>query len=211
MSRSMSWSARWPSAAFARAPSRSAVSAACGGEPRRMRCRAGSSRRSGDRHLQQASARARPCAGARLAAHAGLCLSPRRRAVRRRQRRCRAQGGARRSGGADGQPQCRLRHARAGRRAACAARGRRATPISRARITRSPRRSRKTAPIGASRSSRWRGCTGLSFLPIAPEHYDFLLVEARRDRPAVQAFLAALRDETTRARIRALGMEPAGE
>ena len=50
---------------------------------------------------------------------------------------------------------------------------------------------------------------GLAFLPIAPEHYDFLLVEARRERPAVQAFLAALRDETTRARIRALGMEPA--
>ncbi len=50
---------------------------------------------------------------------------------------------------------------------------------------------------------------GLDFLPIAPEHYDFLLVEARRERPAVQAFLAALRDEATRARIRALGMEPA--
>ncbi len=50
---------------------------------------------------------------------------------------------------------------------------------------------------------------GLGFLPIAPEHYDFLLVEARRDRPAVQAFLQALRDEATRARIRALGMEPA--
>jgi putative molybdopterin biosynthesis protein len=50
---------------------------------------------------------------------------------------------------------------------------------------------------------------GLSFLPIAPEHYDFLLVEARRDRAPVQAFLAALRDESVRARIRALGMEPA--
>jgi molybdopterin molybdotransferase/putative molybdopterin biosynthesis protein len=50
---------------------------------------------------------------------------------------------------------------------------------------------------------------GLAFLPIAPEHYDFLVVEARRGRPAVQAFLAALRDETTRSRIRALGMEPA--
>jgi putative molybdopterin biosynthesis protein len=49
---------------------------------------------------------------------------------------------------------------------------------------------------------------GLAFLPIAPEHYDFLLVEARRDRPAVQAFLRALGDEQTRARIRALGMEP---
>ncbi len=52
---------------------------------------------------------------------------------------------------------------------------------------------------------------GLSFLPIAPEDYDFLLRDDRRDRPAVQAFLAVLRDEATRDRIRALGMEPAGE
>jgi putative molybdopterin biosynthesis protein len=50
---------------------------------------------------------------------------------------------------------------------------------------------------------------GLSFLPIVPEHYDFLLVEARRERPAVQAFLDVLHDRTTRERIRALGMEPA--
>lgn len=50
---------------------------------------------------------------------------------------------------------------------------------------------------------------GLGFLPIAPEHYDFLLVEARRNRPAVQAFIAALKDETTRERIRAIGMQPA--
>jgi putative molybdopterin biosynthesis protein len=49
---------------------------------------------------------------------------------------------------------------------------------------------------------------GLGFIAVAPEHYDFLLVEKRRERPAVQAFLAALRDETVRARIRALGMQP---
>jgi len=48
----------------------------------------------------------------------------------------------------------------------------------------------------------------LGFLPVSPEHYDFLVVEKRRERPAVQAFLAALRDEKTRDRIRALGMEP---
>jgi putative molybdopterin biosynthesis protein len=50
---------------------------------------------------------------------------------------------------------------------------------------------------------------GLGFLPISPEDYDFLLVEAHRGRPAVQAFLAALRDEATRARLRAIGMKPA--
>jgi putative molybdopterin biosynthesis protein len=50
---------------------------------------------------------------------------------------------------------------------------------------------------------------GLGFLPLAPEHYDFLVVDKRRDRPAVQAFLAALRDEATRGSIAALGMQPA--
>jgi putative molybdopterin biosynthesis protein len=52
---------------------------------------------------------------------------------------------------------------------------------------------------------------GLAFLPVAPEEYDFLLLTARRQRPAVQAFLDVLRDETTRTRIRALGMEPTEE
>jgi len=33
---------------------------------------------------------------------------------------------------------------------------------------------------------------GLSFIPLTEEHYDFALVSARRERPAVQAFLAAL-------------------
>ena len=49
---------------------------------------------------------------------------------------------------------------------------------------------------------------GLGFLPLSPEHYDFLLVESRKDRPAVQAFLTALHDPATRERIRALGMQP---
>jgi putative molybdopterin biosynthesis protein len=49
---------------------------------------------------------------------------------------------------------------------------------------------------------------GLGFLPIAPEHYDFLLADSRRERPAVQAFLAALRDPEVRASIRAVGMRP---
>ena len=48
---------------------------------------------------------------------------------------------------------------------------------------------------------------GLGFLALSPEHYDFLVVESRRERPAVQAFLEALRDEATRERIRALGMK----
>ena len=50
---------------------------------------------------------------------------------------------------------------------------------------------------------------GLGFLPLAPEHYDFILVETRREHEAVKAFLAALRDQDVRARIAALGMKPA--
>ena len=52
---------------------------------------------------------------------------------------------------------------------------------------------------------------GLGFLPVAPEHYDFLLVESRRERPAVRAFLDALHDTGVRARIIELGMQPADE
>jgi molybdopterin molybdotransferase/putative molybdopterin biosynthesis protein len=50
---------------------------------------------------------------------------------------------------------------------------------------------------------------GLGFLPVAPEHYDFLLVDSHKARPAVQAFLEALREPATRERIAALGMCPA--
>ena len=53
------------------------------------------------------------------------------------------------------------------------------------------------------------GLYGLAFLPLTPEDYDFLLVEERAERPAVAAFLAALRDPAVRQRIRALGMRPA--
>ena len=81
-----------------------------------------------------------------------------------------------------------------------------------------PRSHNAVAAAVAQNRADWGVCIepvakmyGLSFLPIAPEEYDFLLREARRDRPAVQAFLAVLRDEPTRARIRALGMEPVGE
>jgi putative molybdopterin biosynthesis protein len=53
---------------------------------------------------------------------------------------------------------------------------------------------------------------GLAFLPVAPEHYDFLVLDRRLTRPAVHAFLAALAEPAVRRRITALGMslpEPA--
>ena len=52
---------------------------------------------------------------------------------------------------------------------------------------------------------------GLGFLPLMPEDYDFLLVEHRAERPAIRAFLAALRDPGVRASITGLGMRPSFE
>ena len=49
---------------------------------------------------------------------------------------------------------------------------------------------------------------GLGFAPLADEHYDFFLPEARAGRPAVAAFLAVLAGEEGRAALRALGFEP---
>jgi putative molybdopterin biosynthesis protein len=52
---------------------------------------------------------------------------------------------------------------------------------------------------------------GLKFLPVAPEEYDFIMVERSRDQPAAKVFRAVLRDDAVRNRIRALGMRPADD
>ena len=155
-----------------------------GGRARRMRSRAGASRRSGDRRLQRASAAARTCAGEGLAAHAGL------RATAPTTRASRAAAPPTRSRPRSPIDDCLMvnRNAGAGTRvlidkllarraaarlqqpAALAQRGRR-------RGGAGPRR------LGRSRSSRWRGSMASAFLPIAPEDYDFLLVESRREPP----------------------------
>ncbi len=49
----------------------------------------------------------------------------------------------------------------------------------------------------------------LGFIPFAEEHYDFALVTARKQRPAVQAFLAALASEETRKALEQAGFRPA--
>jgi putative molybdopterin biosynthesis protein len=51
--------------------------------------------------------------------------------------------------------------------------------------------------------------SGLAFIPIGQEHYDFALVTERRRRPGVAAFLQALAEPEIRADLRALGFEPA--
>jgi molybdate-binding protein len=50
---------------------------------------------------------------------------------------------------------------------------------------------------------------GLGFIPFAEEHYDFALVTARKHRPAVQAFLAALASEQGRSALQQAGFRPA--
>jgi putative molybdopterin biosynthesis protein len=51
--------------------------------------------------------------------------------------------------------------------------------------------------------------SGLGFIPLAEEHYDFAMVKARRDRPAVRAFLVALTSEEARAALTRAGFRPA--
>lgn len=50
---------------------------------------------------------------------------------------------------------------------------------------------------------------GLGFIPYAEEHYDFALVKARKQRPAVQAFLDALASEAGRTALERAGFRPA--
>jgi putative molybdopterin biosynthesis protein len=51
--------------------------------------------------------------------------------------------------------------------------------------------------------------SGLGFIPFAEEHYDFAIVQARRDRPAVRAFFDALRSDEARAALTRAGFRPA--
>ena len=49
----------------------------------------------------------------------------------------------------------------------------------------------------------------LGFIPLAEEHYDFALVTARKQRPAAQAFLAALASDESRTALEHAGFRPA--
>lgn len=50
---------------------------------------------------------------------------------------------------------------------------------------------------------------GLGFIPLAEEHYDFALVSARNERPAVQTFLEALQSPECRDALEKAGFRPA--
>ena len=51
--------------------------------------------------------------------------------------------------------------------------------------------------------------SGLGFIALAEEHYDFAAVTARKQRPAVQAFLRALASDESRAALEAAGFRKA--
>jgi molybdenum cofactor synthesis domain-containing protein len=79
-----------------------------------------------------------------------------------------------------------------------------------------PRSHNAVAAAVAQRRADW-GMTiapvahaaGLGFIPLAEEHYDFALVTARKERPAVQAFLQALTSEESRAALEGAGFRKA--
>jgi putative molybdopterin biosynthesis protein len=49
---------------------------------------------------------------------------------------------------------------------------------------------------------------GLGFIPIQAERYDFIVPQARADRPAVDAFKALLQEADVRSALQRLGMQP---
>ena len=49
---------------------------------------------------------------------------------------------------------------------------------------------------------------GLGFLPVQDEQYDFIVPQARANRPGVAAFMALLQEPATREALARLGMTP---
>src|ERR1700720_864337 len=78
-----------------------------------------------------------------------------------------------------------------------------------------PRSHNAVAAAVAQRRADWgmtiapvAHATGLGFIALAEEHYDFALVTARKERPAVQGFLQALASEQGRAALAQAGFSP---
>ena len=118
-------------------------------------------------------------------------------------------GRARRRAMPDGQPQCRRRHPRADRQAA-----RRQAPariFEPAALAQRRRRRGGAGPRRLGRLDLVGGGTLRARVPFRSRRRNTISwwSRAAASRPAVQAFLAALRDESVRARIQALGMRPA--
>jgi putative molybdopterin biosynthesis protein len=50
---------------------------------------------------------------------------------------------------------------------------------------------------------------GLAFMPLTEEHFDFIIPKARRERPAVVAFLEACESDDVQSAISSMGFTPA--
>lgn len=79
-----------------------------------------------------------------------------------------------------------------------------------------PRSHNAVAAAVAQRRADWgmtiapvAHASSLGFIPLSEEHYDFALVSARKQRPAVQAFLDALASDESRAALARAGFRPA--
>ena len=112
----------------------------------------------------------------------------------------------------DGQPQCRRRHPHPDRPLLAGARppGYANQPNSHNAVAAAVAQGRADWGIAIEPVAK---LYGLGFLPVAPEHYDFLLVESRARRPARAGLpRRALLRRCRRARTpsRALGMQPVG-
>ncbi|KQZ93831.1 molybdopterin biosynthesis protein MoeA [Mesorhizobium sp. Root157] len=68
--------------------------------------------------------------------------------------------------------------------------------------------AQKRADWGVTISTVARA-SGLGFISLTEEHYDFALISRRKSRPAVQAFLEALRSPASRAELEKAGFRPA--
>ena len=175
---------------------------------RRMRPRADPPDGPGDRHLQRAYANDGLALVRGWQRMQGIVFRQGDPRFAGRTRAGGAGGRARRSGLRHGQPQCRRRHAHPDRSAARCARP--------AGYGNQPRSHNAVAAAVAQGRADWgvaiqpvAAMYGLGFLQLSPENYDFLLVEARRARPAVAAFLSGAGGPAVRAQIAALGMMPA--
>jgi molybdopterin molybdotransferase/putative molybdopterin biosynthesis protein len=77
-----------------------------------------------------------------------------------------------------------------------------------------PRNHNAVAAAVAQRRADWGVCiesvarqAELGFLPLALEHYDFVVPKSRLNRPAVRAFVELLRDDAIRQQLAALGLQ----
>jgi putative molybdopterin biosynthesis protein len=83
---------------------------------------------------------------------------------------------------------------------------------------RHPRSHNSVAATIADRQADWGPAVapvaeayGLAFIPVAEEHYDFVLASERRSHPTVRTFVEALNSSAVHAELRRLGFRQPSE